>query len=436
MCFRRRKLTVSLLSAGSIALLVAATSPATPASKTNPPAGPAQQQPPAASPRPLLDQLNRESQALYGEVQGSLVRVQLPTPRWMNDATAEGSPLSKYGNLDPEFRRHLEAQPQPVRPFGPGAAPPDDRGGETPTTRPSPSPEGEPRLNARGRVIVIPPLIFADPQRDALLGGRLQMELSADQAAGTFAPNSVALRLDDAGHVLVPLYLEPETCAAHPVRCAAPQGRTVEAKFVGSDRQTNLTVLRITPPADAPATRPTLTVHFREAEQVNDRPAGGSLLLYVSPADGSGRLGVWNGAAQEFGLVYQTDGAFAGIVRYGQFLSGRACRLIADQLIEHGSVRRATLGVVVSELRLDDPLRRQLPVLGTHTAMRVERVVPGSAAEKAGLLRGDLLLTLAGEAVSDIPSLAASIAARSGRTELQILRDGQVREVVVDLEPK
>jgi S1-C subfamily serine protease len=265
------------------------------------------------------------------------------------------------------------------------------------------------------------------------------MQLGTDpaSAAGAVAPHSIALPLDDAGNLQVPIYLERETAEAHPVRCAEPQrGRVVEARFVGSDRQTNLTVLCIAPPADAPTTRPTPTVRFREAQQVNDRPAEGSLLVYISPGDGSGRLALWNGASQEFGLVYQTDGAFAGIARYGQFLSGRACRLIADQLIEHGSVRRATLGVLVSELRHDDPLRRQLPVLGSHTAMRVEQVVPGSAAEKAGLRPGDLLLTLAGEAVSDIPSLAASIAARSGRTELQILRDGQVREVVVDLQPK
>lgn len=386
--------------------------------------------------RPLLEQLDRETRALYAEVQGAVVRVQLPTPRWVSDLAAEGSPLNKYKDLDPEFRKQLqEQQERSQRRRGDGEAPRSSD--EAPATRPS-QPEGEPRVQPRGRVIVIPPLVLTDPQRDTLIGGRLQMELSLDSApAAHFTPNSVALRLDDAGHLLVPLYLEKETCAAQPVRLAGPGGQVVEAMFVGSDRQTNLTVLRAPRAANAPATRPAPgVVRFREAEQVTDRPAEGSLLMYVSPTDGSGHLGVWNGAAQDVGLVFQPDGRFAGVARNGQFLSGRACRMIADQLIEHGAVRRATLGVTVSEIRRDDPLRRQLPVLGSRAAMRIDQVLAGSAAERAGLRKGDLMLSLAGEAVSDIPSLAAAIAARTGRTELQILRDGAVHEIVVDLQPK
>jgi S1-C subfamily serine protease len=166
------------------------------------------------------------------------------------------------------------------------------------------------------------------------------------------------------------------------------------------------------------------------------RPDDGSLVLYLAPNDGSGRLGLWTGGSSDAGIVYSTDGRVAGIARYGQFLSGSACRLIADQIIRHGSVKRATLGVIISEIRQDDPLRQQTPVLGTRTAMRVDQVMSGSAAERAGLRQGDLLLALAGESVSDIPSLAAAIAARSGQTRLQVLRDGRIIEIAVDLQPK
>ncbi len=65
--------------------------------------------------------------------------------------------------------------------------------------------------------------------------------------------------------------------------------------------------------------------------------------------------------------------------------------------------------------------------------MHIERVIRGSSAERAGLRAGDLLLSLAGEAVGDIPSLAAAIANRSGETELQVLRNGTVLDVSAEL---
>lgn len=386
--------------------------------------------PPGRS-RAALEQLNRETQALYAEVQPAVVRVQLPTPRWVSEATAEGSPLQKYKDLDPQVRRQLQQQleqqrqPPPAGGDGPGAPP------TAPTTRP-PGAASDAHVRARGRIIVVPPLpppALGAP-RDAVLGGRMEWGAATPPPA-SFAPNQVGLVLDDAGHVLVPLYVERETCAGRPVMVAGHDGRVREAAFVGSDRPTNVTVLRLTEAAGTP-------VRAGPGGRINDRPADGSLLLYVSLADGSGRLGLWDGSAPpaDAGAAFRIDGHFAGVARYGQFLSARACRLIADQLIRHGAVRRATLGVAVTEVRTDDPLRRQLGVQGAPTAMRIEQVMPGSAAEKAGLRPGDALLALAGEAVGDLPTLAAAIAARSGPTELQVLRDGNVIRVEVDLQPK
>jgi S1-C subfamily serine protease len=65
--------------------------------------------------------------------------------------------------------------------------------------------------------------------------------------------------------------------------------------------------------------------------------------------------------------------------------------------------------------------------------MRVDEVIAGSTAERAGIKKGDLLISLAGEAVSDIPSFAAAIAARTGTTEIQLMRDGKTLTVSVNL---
>src|SRR5271170_3947892 len=58
------------------------------------------------STRPLLDQLNRETQSLFKEVAPSIVRVQLPLPT--NLMLPPDDPLSKWaGRLDQESLRRL-----------------------------------------------------------------------------------------------------------------------------------------------------------------------------------------------------------------------------------------------------------------------------------------------------------------------------------------
>src|SRR5258708_821102 len=68
----------------------------------------AQQKPaePAPSRRPMLDELNRETEALYRDVAASLVRVQLPQPRWMGEYAM--APMKNWDKLDPDVRKRLE----------------------------------------------------------------------------------------------------------------------------------------------------------------------------------------------------------------------------------------------------------------------------------------------------------------------------------------
>lgn len=376
---------------------------------------------PAAPSHPLLQQLNAETESLYRDISASLVRVQLPQPKWMNDYAM--APINRWEKLDPQVRRRLMQQMansqniDGANNFAPqNAAPP-------PATEPSPA--------QYNNTILVPSQQMNDagqstkPQqqqdRQAVLGGKLPMNVNVPP---TLSPNQVGIVLDDAGHVLAPLYVERESIGSAPVRAILADGTVADGKFIGSDRQTNLTLLQF--PARA----------GRAVQLSARRPVEGSLLLSISTADASGRLGVWTAAQQDPGVLFTTDGGMAGIARYGQFLSARACHLIAEEIITYGSVRRATLGVIITEISRDDVLREQQPLLGSRTAMRIDEVVPGSTADRAGLKKGDVLLALAGESCSDIPSLAAAIAAREGATELQILRENQVIRITVDLRPQ
>jgi small nuclear ribonucleoprotein (snRNP)-like protein len=371
----------------------------------------------------MLDALNRETQDLYREARRGVVRVQLPPSRWM-DAYAM-APMNRWDKLDPELRKKLEqrrtlAQSLPQSISHQRAAKTDGNESSVATTQQS---NDTVQIEGHNTIIFVRPSgdnsAQVQQQRDAVLGGKLQMDI---RTTIPFTPNTVGMLLDEAGHILVPLYVEREAVGDGVVRVAWQDGEVVDAKFIGSDRQTNLTLLQVKKTDGKPV------------RLAAERPADGSLVLSLAPGDASGRLALWNGGQQEYGIIFTTDGRAAGIARYGQFLGGSACRLIADQLVRFGSVRRATLGVIITEIRKDDPLREQLPVLGARTAMRVDEVIPGSTAEKAGLKQGDLVLALAGEAVSDIPSLAAAIAARSGETELQVLRGTEIIKITVDLQ--
>jgi S1-C subfamily serine protease len=395
---------------------------------------------PARPSRPMLEQLNQECKELYHGLQGGLLRVQMPPPKWVSDLARRerDDRFGKY-NIDDNVKRELlERQTRRVN-----AVPSE---AQEPATQPAAG------ASNQGVLIVVTPVSAPEGTRE-VLGGRMEMPRNprAGNNAG-FAPNNVGLLLDEQGHVLVPLYVEREELADQPIRLTRPDGELTTARFVGSDQQTNLTVLKLGKgPASRPSARPSATPDPQPGKPVRlstRKLEDGALVLYVATGDGSGRLGLWNGGTggvsqvptpRDFGIVVGIDGEVLGISRYGQFLSGSACQLIVNHLIRYGAVKRATLGVILAELEKDDALRQQQPsLLGDRPAVRVNQVMKGSPADKAGLRQGDLLLALAGDpdAVKNVPTIAASIAAKNGPTPLRVLRGGEVIEVTVDLQQK
>ena len=134
--------------------------------------------------------------------------------------------------------------------------------------------------------------------------------------------------------------------------------------------------------------------------------------------------------------MVKVDGAVAGFARYGQFFPASGAATVGEQLIRYGRARRAILGVAIREVSRSDPLRRDVPELGTRPALCVDDVTPNSAAAKAGLKAGDLILSLGDEPVGDPPAFAAAISARTGKTPLNLVRDGKKVEISVELKPE
>ena len=213
-------------------------------------------------------------------------------------------------------------------------------------------------------------------------------------------PNGIGVVLDDQNHLLIPRFVDKAACR-FPIPVSIGDGRWAAATFVASDAQADLTLLQLN-----------THIKTKPATISGDNPEPGALLLVMSLNPAANRLAVWEGWEPDVSTLVNIDGSIAGFTKGGHFLSAAACSPVVQELMAHGFVRRAFLGVVVEPVTSDDPARQQNPSLGATPALKIDQVVPGSAAERAGLQQDDLILSLAGESVGDPQSFAAAIANR------------------------
>jgi S1-C subfamily serine protease len=98
---------------------------------------------------------------------------------------------------------------------------------------------------------------------------------------------------------------------------------------------------------------------------------------------------------------------------------------VAQLLMREGRVRRSRLGMAGQTVTLPRSVQRQLDRAVATAAMVVE-LDPDGAAAKAGIARGDTILSFAGEPVSGVDDLHRLLSAERAERdcELQILRAG------------
>jgi S1-C subfamily serine protease len=133
------------------------------------------------------------------------------------------------------------------------------------------------------------------------------------------------------------------------------------------------------------------------------------------------------------GRVVGINTALAGIGLGLAVPINDATRVIISTLIRDGRVRRAHLGVAVTPRPLPP---RTAQRLGRRAGVQIMQVIEESPAAAAGLRRGDLLLELDGEPVTDASDVQRlMVDERIGRAVAAIvLRDGRERtiELVLD----
>jgi S1-C subfamily serine protease len=144
------------------------------------------------------------------------------------------------------------------------------------------------------------------------------------------------------------------------------------------------------------------------------------------------------------GALVNTKGELVGInsqiispsdgnIGIGFSIPANMARHVMDELRTGGKVRRARLGVVVQPVTSD--LAESLGLKQVSGAI-VSDVTPGSAADHAGVKRGDIIKSFNGQPVQDTNSLRNRVAdATPGASAtVVVMRDGSERTLTVKLD--
>ena len=148
---------------------------------------------------------------------------------------------------------------------------------------------------------------------------------------------------------------------------------------------------------------------------VNPGNSGGALV------DKAGRLVGINTA-----IISQT-GAYSG---YSFAVPVNIVKRIAGDLMDFGSVRRALLGI--SMQNIDDKKAAELK-LSSPKGVYIADVAKGSAAEAAGVKKGDVLTAIDGKTVTDGASVQEMVTRYhpGDKARLTVVRDGNQKELEV-----
>jgi len=235
--------------------------------------------------------------------------------------------------------------------------------------------------------------------------------------------------------------------------------RAFKAKVVGSDAETDVAVIKIEGD-HLPAVPLGDSDHIRVGDWAIaiGNPLGvlrGSVTVGVISARGRSGLDIFGGTPQ-FQDFIQTDAS----INFGNS-GGPLCNIrgeaigintainpngqgigfaipinlakhVADQLIAHGSVKRAMLGVMLAELTPEIAEGFGLP---STDGVLIERVFPDSPADRAGLKRNDVVIEFDGESVTDREKFRLKVADTPAghRVPITVLRDGKRVSLTVGL---
>ena len=151
----------------------------------------------------------------------------------------------------------------------------------------------------------------------------------------------------------------------------------------------------------------------------------------INPGNSGGPL--FNMKGEVIGInsqIFSTSGGFMGL----SFAVPIDLALqIKDELVKHGKVNRGRLGVMIQTM---SPELAKSFGLEKNKGALIAQIQKGSAAEKAGLQEGDIVILFDGKGIDNAADLSRAVASARPDTEhnVKVLREGKEAEVKVKLD--
>jgi S1-C subfamily serine protease len=236
------------------------------------------------------------------------------------------------------------------------------------------------------------------------------------------------------------------------IRITLPDGRAAGATLAGRDGSTDIAVLKYDGDGIAPGRAAAKGKPGNIALAVGRTQHGPTATMGVISAVNEGWR-TWRGglidrfirldlelyASLSGAPVVDSSGGFVGMATAG--LSRTAAiaippetlERVASELLAKGRVSRGYLGIGLQPVALPADLSKKLQ-LG-RAGVIVLSVEPGGPADNAGLVIGDVLLSIAGRSVADLGDVQSALGADSvGRTApVELLRGGERKTVEVTI---
>ena len=243
------------------------------------------------------------------------------------------------------------------------------------------------------------------------------------------------------------------------IQVKLPGDQTIyTAKVVGSDKETDLAVIKIEASKRLPVARmgnsdgvqvgdwvlafgspfgleATVTAGIVSAKDRANISAGQQFQRFIqtdaaiNPGNSGGPL--VNLAGEVIGIntaIYTSSRGYEGV---GFALPSNMAIKVYNDLVTTGKVTRGSIGISFGEERSNNPVL--LKELGVDHGIVVERVEPGSPADKAGLKVGDVVTSVNGKPVMNGNDLVNPIVATpiGGSVQVTYVRDKQSHETTV-----
>ncbi|MEO6655168.1 MAG: DegQ family serine endoprotease [Pyrinomonadaceae bacterium] len=249
---------------------------------------------------------------------------------------------------------------------------------------------------------------------------------------------------------------------ADKITVAMSDNKTYEAKVVGTDQPSDLAVIKI-----EATNLPFLTLGNSDTVRVGDivlaigNPLGIGQTVTAGIISAKGRrTGLSDGSFEDFlqtdapinrgnsggalvnlngeliginSQILSPGGASGGNIGIAFSIPSNMAKSVMEQLLKDGKVRRGMLGINIQNITDDTAKALELK---EKSGILVSNVKSGSAADKAGVKRGDIITAINGEKVEDSNVLRNKVAGTLPGTDIKItvVRDSKELDLTATLD--